>query len=287
MLAKGDGLDTRREEIVLAAADLAAERGLSAVTVRAVAARAGIGASTLRHYFPTQSELYHAMVGTLDWGAGAYAAAGKEVPATARASRASGAPDRFVTYVWLTGDDFDQAHAAEAQQGWKGALLLPRARLMASNPWVRDAPVVLLQAPGGFGKTSLLAQWRLEHLAQGAVVAWLSAQQRDDPQRLVQGMALAVRIGAGRPSFGHTVIEGADMSELEAVTRWLAELSQLALRWILMFEAVTTAIPGARTPEQARMNAAAADLPDLDAATMTAVREIYDRRIRRHIHDAW
>jgi len=114
--------------------------------------------------------------------------------------------------------------------------LLARARLMANNPWVRDAPVVLIQAPGGFGKTSLLAQWRLEHLAQGAVVAWLSAQQRDDPQRLVQGMALAVRIGAGRPSFGHTVIEGADMSELEAVTRWLAELAQLALRVVLVID---------------------------------------------------
>jgi AcrR family transcriptional regulator len=56
-------VDTRREEIVLAASALAAERGPAAVTVRAVAARAGIGASTLRHYFPTQRELYHAMVG--------------------------------------------------------------------------------------------------------------------------------------------------------------------------------------------------------------------------------
>jgi LuxR family maltose regulon positive regulatory protein len=114
--------------------------------------------------------------------------------------------------------------------------LLSRARLMANDPRVRDAPVVLVQAPAGFGKTSLLAQWRLEHLAQGAAVAWLSAQQRDDPQRLVQGMALAVRIGAGRPSFGHTVIEGADMSELEAVTRWLAELAQLALRVVLVLD---------------------------------------------------
>ena len=30
---------------------------------------------------------------------------------------------------------------------------------------------------------SLLAQWRREHLAQGRVVAWLSAQAEDNPQR--------------------------------------------------------------------------------------------------------
>ena len=39
-----------------------------------------------------------------------------------------------------------------------------------------------------------------------------------------------------------------------------ATMAQLALRWILMFDAVTCAIPGARTERQARENAAAADL---------------------------
>jgi aryl-alcohol dehydrogenase-like predicted oxidoreductase len=66
-----------------------------------------------------------------------------------------------------------------------------------------------------------------------------------------------------------------------------ATLAQLALRWILMFEAVTCAIPGARTPEQARSNAAAADLPPLDEATMAAVKAVYDRRIRDHVHAQW
>jgi len=64
-------------------------------------------------------------------------------------------------------------------------------------------------------------------------------------------------------------------------------LSQLALRWILMFEAITTAIPGARTPEQARSNAAAADLPPLDLATMATVSDVYDRRVRAHVHGHW
>jgi aryl-alcohol dehydrogenase-like predicted oxidoreductase len=64
-------------------------------------------------------------------------------------------------------------------------------------------------------------------------------------------------------------------------------LAQFALRWTLMFDAVTCAIPGARTPEQARANAAAADLSPLDAETMGGVRDVYDRRIRPHVHGQW
>ena len=66
-----------------------------------------------------------------------------------------------------------------------------------------------------------------------------------------------------------------------------ATMTQLALRWILMFDGITCAIPGARTPQQARDNAAAADLPPLDEKTMAAVREIYDQDIRSHVHDRW
>jgi len=65
-----------------------------------------------------------------------------------------------------------------------------------------------------------------------------------------------------------------------------ATLAQLALRWTLMFDAVTCAIPGARTVSQARSNAAA-DLPPLDRKTMDAVRDVYDRRIRGHVHGQW
>ncbi len=64
-------------------------------------------------------------------------------------------------------------------------------------------------------------------------------------------------------------------------------MTQFALRWILMFDAVTCAIPGAKTEAQARDNAAAADLPTLSAETMAAVRAIYDARIRALVHDQW
>jgi aryl-alcohol dehydrogenase-like predicted oxidoreductase len=66
-----------------------------------------------------------------------------------------------------------------------------------------------------------------------------------------------------------------------------ATLAQLALRWILSFDAVSTAIPGAKTPEQARANAAAADLPAPSPETMDQIAEIYRRRVAPLVHQRW
>jgi aryl-alcohol dehydrogenase-like predicted oxidoreductase len=66
-----------------------------------------------------------------------------------------------------------------------------------------------------------------------------------------------------------------------------ATMSQLALRWTLMFDAVSCAIPGAKTPQQARDNAAATDLPPLSPETMAAVKAVYDERLRPLVHASW
>jgi LuxR family maltose regulon positive regulatory protein len=116
--------------------------------------------------------------------------------------------------------------------------LVARARLVSSGARLRNQAVVLVQAPAGFGKTSLLAQWRREHLSQGAVVAWLSAQSRHDPQRFVQALALAVRVGASHPSFGHTLLGGLPSTPLEGLTHWLAQVAQTALDLVLIVDEV-------------------------------------------------
>jgi aryl-alcohol dehydrogenase-like predicted oxidoreductase len=64
-------------------------------------------------------------------------------------------------------------------------------------------------------------------------------------------------------------------------------MAQLALRWILMFDAVTCAIPGSKTPQQVEDNARAAELSPLDDAQMTAIRRIYERYVRPHVHQRW
>jgi aryl-alcohol dehydrogenase-like predicted oxidoreductase len=64
-------------------------------------------------------------------------------------------------------------------------------------------------------------------------------------------------------------------------------LAQFALRWILMFDAVTCAIPGAKRKEQAEENVGAVDLPPLSEESMAEVRAIYDRHIRKYVHQYW
>lgn len=64
-------------------------------------------------------------------------------------------------------------------------------------------------------------------------------------------------------------------------------MAQAALRWILMFDAVTCAIPGARTPEQAADNAGAALQHALPPSFLGAARQVYDELIRGHVHARW
>jgi aryl-alcohol dehydrogenase-like predicted oxidoreductase len=64
-------------------------------------------------------------------------------------------------------------------------------------------------------------------------------------------------------------------------------MAQMALRWILMFDAVTCAIPGSKRPAQVEENVAAADLPPLSPETMSQIRVIYDSRIRPLVHHYW
>ncbi|HTQ38573.1 MAG TPA: aldo/keto reductase [Pirellulales bacterium] len=64
-------------------------------------------------------------------------------------------------------------------------------------------------------------------------------------------------------------------------------LAQWALRWILMFDAVSTIIPGARRPAQVEDNAASSTLPLLTEPQIAAIRKLYDQRIRPLVHQRW
>jgi aryl-alcohol dehydrogenase-like predicted oxidoreductase len=75
--------------------------------------------------------------------------------------------------------------------------------------------------------------------------------------------------------------------ELRGIVPPGTAMAQFALRWIIDQPGVSTVIPGASRPEQARGNAAAAELPPLTEDQQAAVREVYDRRIREHVHDRW
>jgi len=77
------------------------------------------------------------------------------------------------------------------------------------------------------------------------------------------------------------------IEELRALVPEEMTMAQFALRWILMFEAVSCAIPGAKTPSQVEDNTLAAEFPPLSDETMAATREIYNHRIRPLVHHYW
>jgi aryl-alcohol dehydrogenase-like predicted oxidoreductase len=77
------------------------------------------------------------------------------------------------------------------------------------------------------------------------------------------------------------------VEELRALVPAETTMAQMALRWILMNDGVSTAIPGAKTPAQALANAAAADLPELPAPTMNRIEALYRDRIAPLVHQRW
>ncbi len=77
------------------------------------------------------------------------------------------------------------------------------------------------------------------------------------------------------------------VDELRALAPPSVSMSQFALRWILMFDAVTCAIPGGKRPEQVADNCQASDLPLLSDETMTDVRNIYTGRILPLVGNRW
>jgi aryl-alcohol dehydrogenase-like predicted oxidoreductase len=64
-------------------------------------------------------------------------------------------------------------------------------------------------------------------------------------------------------------------------------MAQFALKWILMFDAVSCAIPGAKRPSQVDDNAAAADMLPLSKETMQRVRDIYNTYVYDQVHHRW
>lgn len=77
------------------------------------------------------------------------------------------------------------------------------------------------------------------------------------------------------------------VEELKSICPDGMSMVQFALRWILMFDAVTCAIPGAKRPSQAEENISAADLAPLSDTVMAQVQSVYERNIRGLVHHYW
>ncbi|MBI1293954.1 aldo/keto reductase [bacterium] len=82
-----------------------------------------------------------------------------------------------------------------------------------------------------------------------------------------------------------TGLEAVDM--LQSLVPEGASMAQVALRWILMFEAVSVVIPGGKRPQQVEDNVAASTLPPLSEDEMKKVAAVYDQFIRPQVHNRW
>ena len=110
--------------------------------------------------------------------------------------------------------------------------LLLRDRLGVTALRADEIGSVVLQAPAGFGKTSLLAQWRREYLARGAVVAWFTADGADDPKRFSRGLMVALRIACARAPRSGSDGE----TDLDRLTNWLAGVAETAAETVLILD---------------------------------------------------
>jgi len=74
---------------------------------------------------------------------------------------------------------------------------------------------------------------------------------------------------------------------MRALVPTSVSMTQFALRWVLMFDAVTCAIPGGKRAEQVADNCQASDLPPLTDEVMIGVRRVYNEKIRPLVQDRW
>ena len=115
---------------------------------------------------------------------------------------------------------------------------LPRDRLARLWAGIHDRTVISVVAPSGFGKTTLLVQWRRQWLEQGALVAWVTLGADDEPTTFVRALLQAMRVASGRTAFDTVELQyaGQPDRELDLLTALLSEIANLATPTVLMLD---------------------------------------------------
>jgi aryl-alcohol dehydrogenase-like predicted oxidoreductase len=150
---------------------------------------------------------------------------------------------------------------------------------------VRQRPAERLLAEAARRDVGILAR---VPLASGLLTGKLSKESVFDPSDHRQFNRHGEAFDVGETFAGLDYEAGlAGVEELRALVPGGATMAQMALRWILMSDAVTAAIPGAKTPEQARSNAASADLAPLPPEVMGRIAALYEERVKPLVHQRW
>src|SRR5215471_8649199 len=117
-------------------------------------------------------------------------------------------------------------------------MALTRPRLQRIWEEVNDRTVVAVCATRGFGKTTLLIQWRRLWLERGALVAWVTLDAKDDAARFAKSLSHSMRIASGRAAFDRLAAESSSQTgrEIDSLTSLLAEIADLATQTVLVLD---------------------------------------------------
>jgi LuxR family transcriptional regulator, maltose regulon positive regulatory protein len=117
-----------------------------------------------------------------------------------------------------------------------------RRQLVLDGPRFKDRTLILVEAPAGYGKSSVLVQWRKEALTRGAICAWLTLDERDTAERLVRGLHMARVLACGTAPSAVTLAQflTPGLGPLEGATSWLADIAAMASEVVLFVDDVHT-----------------------------------------------
>ena len=115
---------------------------------------------------------------------------------------------------------------------------LERAPLQRAGDSALDRTAIAVIAPAGFGKTTLLAQWRRRRMAQGAQVAWLRADAQDDPARFAMGLLHALHTASASSAFEglRSQLANDTSRPMETLSELLSEVAALGKPTVLMID---------------------------------------------------
>jgi aryl-alcohol dehydrogenase-like predicted oxidoreductase len=149
----------------------------------------------------------------------------------------------------------------------------------------RQRPAELFFAQAKLKQVGILAR---VPLASGLLTGKFRADTKfaDDDHRNFNRQGQHFDVGETFSGVDYQVALAA-VEEIRALVPAGVSMSQFALRWILMFDAVTCAIPGGKRPDQVADNALASTLPPLTPEVLASVRKIYDSSIRPLVHQLW
>ena len=124
-------------------------------------------------------------------------------------------------------------------------------------------------------------------LASGLLTGKFTAETKFDPKDQRANNRHGELFSKGETFSGVDYLTGVKAANELKDRLGTENLAGLALRWILMFDAVSAAIPGASNPNQIDRNTSAADLPALNQNQMKIFEDVYDKYIKNPVGYEW